>query len=273
MFRYEPDPGVGEWLRPRLGPFGPAVGSLVPRGYAAYARILHPMYDEEHRPVRWAAVAAETGRMVHPTAQAWRVAGRPEVYAPQAQPLGQRVPEPREWRGDDSGGGSMDARELRGVADVLGRHSTEDLIAAFWEGSGWDGGMVVFAWDGEPDGELPPPRPAPDELAPEVLHGPKLELPHRAYVLFRAGVDNLVALADGTAHADVDPFHPGWRTPNLLWAEDQTWCLATEVDLDSTVVGGSRALIDDLLGAEGLEVVEVVETDSLGSADDAVNGS
>ena len=138
MFRYEPDPGVGEWLRPRLGPFGPAVGSLVPRGYAAYARILHPMYDEAHAPVTWAAVAAETGRVVHPTAQAWRVAGRPEVYAPRLQPLGQPVtPRPGSGSGDDSAEGSMDGRELRLVADVLGRHTAEDADRGLLGGPSW----------------------------------------------------------------------------------------------------------------------------------------
>ena len=81
MFRYEPDPRVGDWLSPRLGPFGAAVGSLVPRGFEAYARVLHPMYDVDHAPVSWAEVAATTGRVLHPTAQAWRLARRPDVHA------------------------------------------------------------------------------------------------------------------------------------------------------------------------------------------------
>ena len=228
MFRYEPDPSVGDWLRPRLGPFGAVVGSLVPRGYEAYARVLHPMYDETHAPVTWASVAAVTGRVVHPTAQAWRVAGRPGVHAPQSKPLGSRVAEVDEWCGDEPAEGSMDGPELRVIARVLARHSDSDLVAAFWEGTSWTGGAMLWLWTG-PDGERPPPVPAPDDLDPAVLDGPKLELPHRAYVLFRAGVDDLVDLADGRAHADVDPFNPGWRTPNLLWPDDHSWCLATEV--------------------------------------------
>ncbi|WP_315093707.1 hypothetical protein [uncultured Cellulomonas sp.] len=258
MFRYERDPRVGDWLRLRLGPFGPAVGSLVPRGFAAYARVLHPMADEAQRPVRWAEVAAATGRVLHPTAQSWRLMRR-------SAPFG------GSWSGPDAVQGSLP--ELRAVARVLGAHTApdEDLVAAFWEGTSWEGGMMLFAWVGEPDGELPPPRPAPPELDPDVLHGPKLGLPHRAYLLFRATPDDLVALADGQARADVDPFRPGWRTPNLLWPADHSWCLATEVDLDSTVVGGSRALVGDLLSAADLEVLEVVETDSLGYDDDRVN--
>ncbi|KRD44068.1 hypothetical protein ASE38_07805 [Cellulomonas sp. Root930] len=267
MFRYERDPRVGDWLRPRLGPFGAAVGSLVPRGFAAYARVLHPMYDADDVPVTWSAVAAATGRVVHPTAQSWRVARRPDLHAPQARPLGQRVAEPGEWSGGEPAEGSLGATELRTLADVLGRHTVGDLVVAFWEGTSREGGMQLVAWIGEP----PALGPAPPDLAPEVLHGPKLELPHRAYVLFRGRPSDLEALADGRARADVDPFRPGWRTPNLLWPDDRSWCLATEVDLDSTVVGGSRELVDDLLAASDLEVVEVTETDSLGWLDDTVN--
>ncbi|WP_456823505.1 hypothetical protein [Cellulomonas sp. P5_E12] len=268
MFRYEPDPRVGDWLSPRLGPFGASVGSLVPRGFESYARILHPMYDADFAPVSWAEVAATTGRVLHPTAQAWRLAGRSDVHAGRTS----EEPAAGEWPGDDPAEGSLPASELRALSGVLGRHTAGALVAAFWEGSGWEGGMQLVAWlSDDPDATPPPPRRAPDDLAPEVLRGPKLELPHRAYVLFRGATVDLEALADGRATADVDPFRPGWRTPNLLWPDDHDWCLATEVDLDSTVVGGSRYLVDDLLVAPDLEVVEVAETDSLGWFDDEIN--
>ena len=37
------DIAEGSWIAPRLGPFGGWVGSAVPRGYPAYARVLHPV--------------------------------------------------------------------------------------------------------------------------------------------------------------------------------------------------------------------------------------
>ena len=272
MFRYESDPSVGDWLRPRLGPFGAVVGSLVPQGYEAYARVLHPMYDEAYAPVTWASVAAVTGRVVHPTAQS--VAGGGTARRPRTPGEAAREPRGRggrvAWR--RAGRGVRGRSGCRAIARVLARHTGSDLVAAFWEGTSWTGGAVVWLWSG-PAGEVPPSMSAPDDLDPEVLDGPKLDLPHRAYVLFRAGPDDLVDLADGRARADVDPFRPAGRTPNLLWPVDEAWCLATEVDLDSTVVGGTRALVDDLLAAPGLEVVEVTETDALGSSDDLVNGS
>src|SRR5665647_566241 len=36
------DPSVADWIAPRLGPFGGQVSSVVPRGFAAYARVRHP---------------------------------------------------------------------------------------------------------------------------------------------------------------------------------------------------------------------------------------
>lgn len=41
--------------------------------------------------------------------------------------------------------------------------------------------------------------------------------------------------------------------PNLWWPADHTWCATTEIDSMFTAVGGSGALIADLI-ASGLEV-------------------
>ena len=57
--------GEAEWLAPRLATFGPGVASVVPGGFPAYSRILHPargMHDEE---IRWADVAVKSGSTMH----------------------------------------------------------------------------------------------------------------------------------------------------------------------------------------------------------------
>ena len=41
-----------DWLRPRLRRFGSAVASVVPDGFPAYVRILHPARGAHDRPVR-----------------------------------------------------------------------------------------------------------------------------------------------------------------------------------------------------------------------------
>jgi hypothetical protein len=61
-----------------------------------------------------------------------------------------------------------------------------------------------------------------------------------------------------TERPEPDPTDPFWRdSPNLIWPADRSWFLVTEVDFDSTLVGGSRSLVDSLVAAPGLEVFEV----------------
>lgn len=255
--RHEPDPAVGAWVGERLGSFGATVGSLVPRGFAAYARILHRASDGADGLRRWADVAATHGTTVHPLAQFWRVVRwTGEPWAAQGQ---------GDWGSMD---GQLDREQLPVLLEVLARHTDgaadAEVIAALWEGYGWihGGGAVAVLSAGPvtPTVEHPPPA-----FGPEVLAAPRLELPGRAYLLFRGPMRG------------VRPFfsagEPGFwgQTPNLLWPADRTWCVATEIDLDSTVVGGPRALVDAVLADPVLESFEVHEGDSLAIDGDAVN--
>ena len=43
------------------------------------------------------------------------------------------------------------------------------------------------------------------------------------------------------------------HSPNLWWPDDRAWCVATEIDLAWTYVGGSAALISDVLASPRLE--------------------
>ena len=60
------DVSVGGWIAERLrGPVG-TVGSVVPRGFAAYARVLHPVeVGGDGAGMGWAQVCAMTGRVPH----------------------------------------------------------------------------------------------------------------------------------------------------------------------------------------------------------------
>ena len=88
------DVGVGGWIAPRLCGFGGKVCAIVPTGFAAYARVLHPAVDEHGAPVTWAEVARRTESISHPRMQ-WR------SISPG-------------WSGGDPGEGSLPARELTG---------------------------------------------------------------------------------------------------------------------------------------------------------------
>ena len=48
-----------------------------------------------------------------------------------------------------------------------------------------------------------------------------------------------------------------WKRPEYWWPENQTWCMCSDYDLSSTLIGGSRRLIDRVLASCLLEAIEV----------------
>jgi len=87
-----PDVSAGRWVQQRLWKWGPgsnrqgvAVGCLVPQGFEAYARVLHPARRQTERgleSVRWSAVASWTGTTAHPLMQFHGIAKLPWHYLP-----------------------------------------------------------------------------------------------------------------------------------------------------------------------------------------------
>ncbi len=83
-------------------------------------------------------------------------------------------------------------------------------------------------------------------LDPQRYAGiPRVRTPERAYLLYRGPIDAATS------------FHWGltWQSPNLWWPDDHAWCVATEIDLPSTYVGGSDAYIARLEADGQLETL------------------
>lgn len=262
---HEPDPAVGAWIGPRLLPFGQAVGSVVPTGFEAYARILHPVpgpatEEAGSRLVRWADVAAVTGRVVHGRAQFWRVAARRHGHDQ----------DPGAWLGQEPSEGDLDAADLAALLDLLAHHTVGGadgrVVVGLWDGCGWirGGGAVSVAVLGA-GGTSTVPHPGP-AFDPSVLGAPRLELPAREYLLLRGTLADVPTLGHDLPWGAFSP-----QSPHLLWPDDTSWCVATEIDLDSTFVGGSRALVDRILADERLEAFETDVHDGIGIEDDDVN--
>lgn len=76
----------------------------------------------------------------------------------------------------------------------------------------------------------------------------RMEMPQRPMLVFGGG------LADAATSFEDDPFG---QTASLWWPADRSWCVAGDVDLTSTFVGGSRACIDLVLGDRRLEAMEI----------------
>jgi hypothetical protein len=233
-----------------------AVTRTVPAGFDAYARILHPVDPGAEAQLRWSAVAQHNGRIMHPLAQYARIS-RPAPGRTELTPLA-NVQAPRT--------GELEPASLRALCDVLAHHTVAPARCWFavWEGRGdpEPGEQVLAACLGGPP---PPPRPAPAEWQLD-LHAPKFELPHRVYYLFTGLLDDAVRIG---LWATYDWFLP--RSPNLFWPDDRSWCVAGEVDFDSTLVAGTAGLIDEILQRGDLEAWPVGPDDSMAYDGDTIN--
>lgn len=251
------------------------VSSLVPAGFNAYVRILHPAEDEppesgERRRITWRQVADEHGKELHPEVNWEDLVGH--------------------LHGDgESDGpwpciGSLPEYEHRRLAVLAARHTSSDRYwLAWWEGFGYGPRewrllhrhrwhvdrfkerLVIplllrlplrWEWSTEEGAHVvhrsrrggkrtvePPSRPA---YLPEGT--PLFDRPGRRY--------GLVYSSDPLAEASYEG-RPIGISPQLWWPDDRSWIVATEIDLVSTYVACSHRLADDLMADDELEAIRV----------------
>jgi hypothetical protein len=211
------DTSAARWIEERLWKWsdrGLLVGSVVPEGFAAYARVLHPARRRvegggEGERVRWSTVASWTARTVHAEMQFDRVAllaGRNEYPA-----WGYRPAE-----------GVLPREDCERLASLLHPFTSTPDVCWFgiWEGYGF--------------------------LDPKRHEGlPRVKTPERTYILYRGPLQAVTAFSWGQT----------WQSPNLWWPDDRAWCVATEIDLPETYVGGSEAAIDRVVADSQLEAL------------------
>ncbi|HEX7461209.1 MAG TPA: hypothetical protein VF317_03460 [Dermatophilaceae bacterium] len=213
---------MADWIAPRLGPFGGQVSSVVPRGFPASARVLHPVRDHDGEPATWSAVCARTGRVAHALMQ-WRSISSPGVEDGTGRSASGGMP----WDGDEPLVGDLEPQTLAALCRILAGHTD----------------------------------PAVDCFFARRLHHPG-----RDYLLFSGPLEAAMDLGHWPSQ---DWFVP--QSPSLIWPTDNSWCVATEVDFDSTLIAGDYHLIDAVLGAEDLEATPIEPGDCLDSRGDTVN--
>ena len=223
------------WIAAALAPFEEGlVASVIPRGFAAYARLLNPVrasLGRGTRPVRWNEIAGWSGVPLRPDSQFHSIA------LPPRPPAG-----PPPWNGQGPERGSLDLADAETLIELLRPHTGTPgrCLFCMWDGWGWDTAMYVTL-PGEP------PIPLPDPVPPEVRYGPRVRLPGRDYLLYTGPVDAALAFAGS----------PG-QTPNLWWPADRAWCVASEIDLCWSYVGGPAGLIEELVADPRLEALPAV---------------
>jgi hypothetical protein len=239
------------WIVGRLWPWnadvGTRVGAVVPEGFDVYVRAFHPAGG-----ARWSEVAEATGRTFHPLAQFTRLAG--EV-----------------WEGEPPREGCIDRPGAEALVGRLRQHTrtSDDCWLAIWHGyGGITGRMLTTGWTRAGEGWLarlrrrlrrPPMHPVP--LPPGLDTAPTFGTQGREYYLYRGTIDVVPRFDWG----------PSFQTPNLWWPDDRAWCVATEIDFDSTLVGCSRECAGALLASSELETAEVELEDRLDVDGDTIN--
>ncbi|MFD0556779.1 hypothetical protein ACFQ3B_06955 [Stackebrandtia endophytica] len=280
----------GAWLLARIGHRG--IGDVVGTGFEAYVRILHPVEavrfdtavtDEwgntgvvEEATWRWSDVAARNGRVMHPLVQ-WRSITDDE----EARSFDDG------WEVDQSSEGWFDPRLLAALTEHLGAATDEpeEVTAGVWNGFGQlhpsqSVGSFGFTGNDEETIQRERARIEAESVAavdPAVSRavdaGPFLKWPGRDFMLFETSLSEL---------ADPDWVYRsglGWTTdfpgvtPQLLWPGDRAWVVASEIDFDSTLVAGTRALIEAVVADDRFESFEVTEDADLSWDGDRINPS
>ncbi len=325
------DVSAGDWVRERIDdPWHGTMHDVVPRGFAAYARIFHPAEVTElpggrmpeldawlalpwpqqeqlmarmtHCPATWAEAASAFGTTFHPGAQ-WSALVRttdddPNGWQQVIASDGRQYNAPIE--------GELAPGLVAAAAAHLAAHTTtpDDGYVALWEGRGGllghlgdtpsraflqmgDGSDATLARHNEMLGTsfrdvfnnvFRKPTWQEGILSREISEGPRLDLPGRSHVLFRGGIAEL-ARPDWVLHvpwrdriAEGQGFPADAPSPSLAWPADHAWVLVTEVDYDSTIVGGSSELIAAIVADERLEALEIPADLALHHGADEVNG-
>lgn len=248
------DPLPAAWLRDRIhNPTQPDVkaDSIVPAGFAAYARILHPAYRHRQEPplagndsvwltwledhtdveVRWEEIAQVNHRVFHPEVQFASLVGYIDDYYRHSQPGLWDVPPEV---------GTLPARQSVELVRTLTSHTSTPgkCWFAVWEGWG--------------------------DTTPRSPRGPTVCVLHLRYYLYTGP---LAAARQSVLSESAIRY----QSASLWWPDDHAWCVATDIDSMDTYIGGSIACIDQLLVTPGLEVLPASITDSVGINGDQLN--
>ena len=243
---------AADWLGPRLRRFGSQVAAVVPDGFPAYVRILHPARGAADQPVRWAEVPTWSGRTMHRLVQ-FHAITRPPALVPT---------DPAPWDGQPPPDGNLPAELLRSLCATLAEHTSTAVSCWFCLGTATAGCTAAPRWRSWVAAALSPshwrclPRcwtdPASVSRAGTTCCSP-VRWPQRP-------------TSAGPAPRQLLP-----QSPNLFWPQDHAWCVAAEIDLFCTLVAGPEALAQALVADPRLEAWRVHPADPIAFDSDQIN--
>jgi hypothetical protein len=221
------------------------VARVIPAGFAAYARVLHPLVDGQ----RWASSAPD---YLEPGDERYRY------------PFPENVSEVE----GDLGEAAVDL-----LAKILGSGTTTPLECHYALWAGWGdlnpGAVTVASASKGLLGGLRAKREL--KAMEESIRRAQAEVSAfvascpvqpwwggRDMLLFDGPVEAVVSIG---ASAPIDGQIYRRRSPQWWWPDDRAWFVATEIDYPWTYVAGPAGLIREIVEDTGLEAVTVSPTD------------
>jgi hypothetical protein len=181
----------------------------------------------------WGQIARANDKVGHPQMQFTRLLGYSSRYVPGYQQSQSVVFDTAPIVG------KLPTGTAAALIPTLGRHTAagDTCWFAFW--AGWA------------------------DLDSAIRKHPTFQLPHRAYHLARGKITSATTSegAVGGAHL----------AASLWWPDDHAWCVATDIDLDSTYIGGSESCIEELLSNPALEAAPVTSSTGITADSDKLN--
>ena len=235
------------WVVERLRPWGNTypqpVACFLPDIFEAYARLLHPGREYWRRDDgsvaltmrSWSDLGARGGVDIT-AATRWEEVS---AFGPQAG-TSDDLDEPLE--------GTMPALLVELVARFVGgwTRTPGNVWFGMWEGNGtwWKGAHSVLSFGDDPNSTAEAHR-IDDERDRVLRAAPTFGTPERKYFLMSGPLSAAPALNQAA----------GYRSPNLWWPDDRAWFISTEVDAQSTYVGGTASMIDALVASSDIEAL------------------
>ena len=227
------DVSSADWIVASVRDFGSGVGSLLPVTFETYARVLHPASrDTDHGESLDVAWSAVA-------AANGRIAHATMEWVAITGDwrFEQYATQPDVWDLPPSTG-SLPPRTARSLAEALAPFTATPSKCWFgvWEGYGDAPGLTRTV--------------------------PLIAMPQRKMALLRGPLG-----AAGSAFSGL-----GWPdSASLWWPDDHSWCVATDIDLMSTYVGGSAECIGAVLADSRLETYPVSVDQTVDWRSDTVN--
>ena len=172
------------------------------------------------------------------------------------------------WAGSDPPIGAMDIETLDALCEILAVHTIDPTHCLF-------GLCTIHSWlDSFPAEKLRPLLELPYDRNHIVLTGPLSAVDQIVYDWSTPGSLQMTFGPRKNEEAPPKPNSSEFlrrEAPNLIWPADHSWLAASEVDFDSTLVGGTSGLIETILQSPALEAWQVEPTDSLAIDSDKIN--